>query len=141
MKKIVPVVIALIHKDNKFLLTKRVVTDSEDMDFYPFVWNLPGGGVDFGEEPIDALKREIKEELGVEIINIQYIPKIFTNIRKNWQGLFLSFICELKNTQDKIILNDEANEYGWFTLDSAIKLKTFPKTIEMIKEADKIITK
>src|SRR3989339_666643 len=104
--KIVPVVISIIRKNNKYLITKRVVFDKEDKRFYPLVWNIPGGGIEFGETPENALIRETWEELGVEL--------------------------------KKIILNSEASEFGWFTLNEAKKLKLMPKTIEMLEEADKI---
>lgn len=39
-------------------------------------YELPGGGVEFGEDLVDALKREIEEELGLEIDHIQEVGKI-----------------------------------------------------------------
>ncbi|MFA4922837.1 MAG: NUDIX hydrolase [Ignavibacteriaceae bacterium] len=136
--KIQPVVIAIIKKDNKFLLTKRVKFDPEDKDFYPFVWQFPGGGFEYGETPERALIREIKEELGVEIKIIFLLSKVFVDARRNWQGVFISFVCQLKNPQAKIVLNDEASEYGWFTPNEVFHLKLLPKTIEMIKKTNKI---
>ena len=136
--KIVPVVLSIIRKNNKYLITKRVVFDKEDKRFYPLVWNIPGGGIEFGETPENALIRETWEELGVELKNIIQIPKIFSEVRDHWQGLFIVFVSELSDSNAKIILNSEASEFGWFTLNEAKKLKLMPKTIEMLEEADKI---
>ena len=55
---------AVIVDDNKLLLCKR-----KDRDYY----FLPGGHVEFGEKAEDALKREIKEELGVEAGDVKFI--------------------------------------------------------------------
>jgi len=55
------VVSAIIRKGNKLLLTKEVLEDGKEY------WIFPGGGVKFGENLEEALKREIKEELGMEI--------------------------------------------------------------------------
>ena len=67
-----PVVIALIKKGNKYLMTKRISFDPKDKEFYPFVWQFPGGGMEFGETPEEAAKREMVEEIGteIEIVNV-----------------------------------------------------------------------
>jgi len=136
--RIQQVVIAVIKKDNQILLTKRVQIDPEDIDFAPFVWNLPGGGMESYENAEVSLRREIKEELGVDIGNCFLVPKTFTETRKNWQGVFTVFVCNLKDYRQEITLNEEAGEYGWFTLDEVKKLKTLPQTVDIIVEANKI---
>ncbi len=112
--------------------------DPEDVDYAPFVWHLPGGGIEKDENAETALRREIKEELGAEICTSILIPKTFVDTRRNWQGVFILFLCRLMDYNQKIILNDESEEYRWFTPEEASKLKVLPHTIEMIKEADKI---
>lgn len=52
---------AAILRDGRLLLVKRRKPPEAGC------WNLPGGKVDFGERVADALRREISEELGVEI--------------------------------------------------------------------------
>ncbi len=52
---------AAILRDGRLLLVKRLKAPEAGM------WSLPGGKVDFGERVADAVKREIAEELGVEI--------------------------------------------------------------------------
>lgn len=63
------VVIALIwnHSKERILLSRR----REEQDFSGF-WEFPGGKVERDESPIDALKRELKEELNIEAIDWQY---------------------------------------------------------------------
>jgi 8-oxo-dGTP diphosphatase len=55
------VVAAIIKNGNKLLLTKEVLESKKEC------WIFPGGGVNFGETLEEAVKREIKEELGIEI--------------------------------------------------------------------------
>ena len=55
------VVGALVEKDGKFLLTKEILESSEEY------WIIPGGKVEFGETLEDAARREIKEELGIDV--------------------------------------------------------------------------
>lgn len=57
------VVTGFIYKDGKVLVVRR----SEKEAFLPGVYELPGGKLNFGEGPIDGLRREIREEVGLEI--------------------------------------------------------------------------
>ena len=62
-KKIIfDVVGALIEKKGRFLLCQRF-----DHDLFGSLWEFPGGKVEKGEDKKMALKREIKEELGIHI--------------------------------------------------------------------------
>lgn len=55
------VVSAIIRKEGKLLLTKEILESGNEY------WIFPGGGVEFGESLEEAVKREIKEELGIDI--------------------------------------------------------------------------
>ncbi len=133
--KIVPVVIAAIKKGNKFLMTKRIHLDPEDYKTYHGAWQLPGGGIEFGETPRQAIHREIKEEIGIDIEIIKLLPEIYTQVRKNWQGIFIVYLCRMKKPEAEISLNDEASEYSWNTLEQARKLKTLESTTEIMQDA------
>ena len=53
---------AIIENDGKFLITQRLEKSHNGLR-----WEFPGGKISFGEEPREALEREVKEELGIEI--------------------------------------------------------------------------
>jgi 8-oxo-dGTP diphosphatase len=56
-----PVVTALMHSEKKILVGQRPSGQS-----MPGVWEFPGGKIESGESPEEALKRELQEELGIE---------------------------------------------------------------------------
>lgn len=55
--------VAMIYKGDKILFLKRSLDD----DFHPGTWSLPGGGVEEGESSVEAVVREVKEELNLEL--------------------------------------------------------------------------
>ncbi|MEO6508953.1 MAG: NUDIX domain-containing protein [Patescibacteria group bacterium] len=83
-------------------------------------WEAPGGGVEFGESLIEAIRREMKEEFGVDIEIIEQLPAMDHFIMEEKQHWVPStFICEFKNGQTPIIIEPEkAEEIGWFSLDN-----------------------
>ena len=60
--KVIEVVAAIIYKDGAYFTTQRGYGEFEGM------WEFPGGKIEPGESSEDALKREIQEELGVDIV-------------------------------------------------------------------------
>lgn len=87
MKQPIIVTAAIIKKDNLYLLAKRPNDGRHNQDR----WEFPGGKIEYGEEPRTCLKREIKEELGIDI----EVKNIFD---------YSSFIYKDQNNEDKHIL-------------------------------------
>jgi len=136
-KNITSVAIIVIRKNKKYLLTHRISQDPEDEKYRDY-WQLPGGGQEY-KEPIEkTILREAIEELGKPIKIIKFIPKIFDAIRDNWHGLLHCYLCKFLNSHKPIILNEEADRYQWFTAVEVKKLKTYPHTYQIIREAEKI---
>ncbi len=90
-KRFIPVVCAIIEQGDKVLAAKRGSGTTN-----AGLWEFPGGKVDDGELPADALKREIREELGVEIDCGQRLRSIFYSYP--WINIeLIPFICTIKN--------------------------------------------
>ena len=98
----------IIIKDGKVLLVKN--------RFGPSVFQFPGGGIKFKESVLSAGTREIREELGVKIINPHQLHESF-KLSKQYGLLYkIHFIsAELENT--KIKINHEIMEYSWVSLN------------------------
>ncbi len=74
------VVAAVIKRDGRFLIAQRRTTGS-----FPLKWEFPGGKLEIGESPKEALRRELREELGVEAeigIEIGRYECAYPNFRK-----------------------------------------------------------
>lgn len=72
MSKIINVTCAIILKDKKVLVAQR----SEKMKL-PLKWEFPGGKLEFNESETDCIKREIKEEINIDI---EVLQKLSNNI-------------------------------------------------------------
>lgn len=133
MKHIQPVVLAVIRKSNTYLFTLRV-------DSHPQMqkWQIPGGGLEFGESPQETLHREVKEELGIKVTIITPLPYFGSTVRSSWHGIILPFLCSMKNANDPIILNEEANAFRWFPFNALNSLPLLEQSERVIAEAEKI---
>ncbi len=135
MNRIVMVIIGVVRYKNKYLLTYRDEKTNVD-SWANHHWQFPSGGIEFGETPEQTVKREMKEELGIDIFNLQLIPKIITKKRENWQGVLICYMCDYDRKKERK-LNDEASKFGWFSAQEVRKLKTLPGTLEIVLEAEK----
>jgi len=107
---------AVIIKEGRILVLKRIEEPFNDM------WDLPGGYIDAGETPEQAIKREIKEELGVDA-NIDFIgcfPGTASWKDKEFPIISHAYIAEL--TGELKLNTSENSSFNWIPI-SDINLK------------------
>lgn len=92
-------------KDGKILLLKRAVEPFKDH------WHLIGGHVEENETLKQALKREFKEETGLEIETGRIIDG---RIEKTSDRTKIIVALEVTYAQDEVKLNHENSKYNWF---------------------------
>ena len=124
MSKIYSAVKALIENKSKFLIIEQEFNGKKYMD-------LPGGKIEFGESPYDALQREVKEEVYLDIEIIKPIGMWwFFRDSNTGQVICTTFICKAKNNEKIDLTKNPANEkivnYYWFTKDELLKLENLP---------------
>lgn len=131
MKKIgISQKIIIFNSQGKFLALHRTKTAPSN----PCKWDFPGGELDFGEDAIEGIIREAKEEAGLEIQK----PKPFdVDSRTVEDGSFwITIAYKAEIDSDKIVLSYEHDEFKWISpedflrLDSSDKLKRFVKNLE-----------
>ncbi len=96
----------VINKNRVLLVRVRYFNDK---------WNIPGGMVDKGESFETAAKREVKEESGLEISEVEFIGSLYSE-REYKKDTVQYFIGETDN-EDLVIDNQEITGAGWFALD------------------------
>ena len=119
--KQIEVVAAIIQHGDKFLATQRGYGDFKDG------WEFPGGKIEPGEEPKEALKREIKEELAVAIEVQEY----------QYETFYLTmhcFICELVDSEITLLEHEAAK---WLTVDTLDSVDWLPADVEVVEELKK----
>jgi len=82
-------------------------------------WEFPGGGVEFGEPMADALKREMKEEFGIDIAVGELLSvddHILPEEAQHW--ISPTFVCSIVSGTPRIREPEKCSEIGWFFPDN-----------------------
>lgn len=122
--KTIRVVAAIITKDNKIFATQRGYGDFKDG------WEFPGGKVEPGEKPEDAIVREIKEELGADI----RVTGFLTTVEHDYPQFHLSMDCfwaELKDGTKMALIEHEAAK--WLVLDELDSVDWLPADVKVVE--------
>ncbi len=120
---------AFIHQEfdgiEKVFLPKRANTKK----FLPGVYELPGGHIDFGEDPVTGLKREVDEELGMKIeVGDPFFVFTYTNEVKGSHSIEVIYFAHFVNNLSDITLElEDHSVFGWFAEDELSNATTETK--------------
>ena len=127
---IIRVVAAVIRDGNKIFATARGYGE------YKGWWEFPGGKVEPGESPEDALVREIREELDSEIRVDEYID----TIEYDYPEFHLSMRCYWCSLISGNLVLKEAEDAKWLDVESIESVKWLPADIALIDKIKKRMT-
>jgi nucleoside triphosphatase len=120
----------ILNEDNQIFLMKSPKWENQ--------WLVPGGHVEKGEKIEECLKREIKEEVGLEISDIEFITVLEgmpEKFERDTHFIFLNYSCRAEE-QDVKLDNEEAVEHTWIDPKKALEsnLDINSSTEEFVRE-------
>ena len=125
--KCIEVVAAIIRKDDKIFATQRGYGEWKDW------WEFPGGKMEAGETPEEALVREICEELSAEI----RVDELLCTVEWDYPKFHLTMRCYLCSLLTEALHLNEHEAAKWLAKDELDSVKWLPADIQVI---DKIRT-
>ena len=108
----------ILDEDRNILLVKSTYNR-----FHP--WGLPGGGLEYGEHPEEAVIREVWEETGLRVCVERLL--LINTLRPDRVGMY--YLCKV--TGGTFYPSDEVSEFAYFSLDNLPDVRSFDR--DMLK--------
>lgn len=127
--KTIKVVAAIITHNNCIFATQRGYGEFKDG------WEFPGGKVEPGESPEEALIREIREELDTEIV----VKELFDVVEYDYPQFHLSMDCFLCTVKSGDLVLKEHEAAKWLTKHNLNSVEWLPADLELIAKIEEIL--
>ena len=125
--KHIEVVAAIIQRDGAYFATQRGYGEFEGL------WEFPGGKIEPGESREVALKREIQEELGIDIT----IDKFLCTTEYDYPSFHLTMHCYICSIESVEIELREHKSARWLTVESLDSVEWLPADKEIVDKLNK----
>lgn len=122
-------VAAMIFREGRVLAMRRALNNPAG----PGLWETLSGRVEQGEEPIDAVAREIAEECGV---SVQVDPRpytVYTALRNSKPMMLVLY--RARYAGGEVTLSHEHDEYAWLTPEEFATRSTLAKLVNVVRAA------
>ncbi len=129
MKRI-EVVAAIIVRDHEVFATQRGYGEWKDW------WEFPGGKIEEGESPQDALKREILEELNADIS----VGELLDTIEWDYPTFHLTMHCFVCSLLSESLHLNEHEASAWLTADTLHSVRWLPADLALLDKISEKIT-
>ena len=122
--KTIKVVAAVIKDNGRIFATQRGYGD------FKGGWEFPGGKIEEGETPQEALKREIREELDAEIV----VGDLIDTIEYDYPTFHLSMDCFWCKIVNGNLVLKEHQAARWLDKDTITDVQWLPADIELVEK-------
>ena len=130
MKQIIVVAAIIENNNNEFLIVQR-----NNNSMQGNLWEFPGGKIEFGETPHEALIREIDEELSIQIFDLELFDISWGMLNNDLQAIMILYNCKSKN--NNITLN-VGKDFKWV---KKTELHNYQFTLLDIEPTKKLLRK
>ncbi len=127
--KSIEVVAAIIIKNHQVFATQRGYGEWKDW------WEFPGGKIEPGECPQEALKREIKEELDAEIS----VGELLQTIEWDYPTFHLTMHCFICTLESESLQLNEHEDSSWLTKDKLDSVQWLPADITVLDKISQLL--
>lgn len=127
--KSIEVVAAIIIKNHQVFATQRGYGEWKDW------WEFPGGKIEPGECPQEALKREIKEELDAEIS----VGELLQTIEWDYPTFHLTMHCFICSLESESLQLNEHEASAWLTKDKLDSVQWLPADITVLDKISQLL--
>lgn len=123
---------AIVLRDHDVLLVRRGKEPLKG------VWSLPGGALELGENLEDGIRREVREEVGLEV-EVGPIVEVFERITPDEKGairyhyVLIDYLC--RPTGGTLVAADDADDARWFAVNELKNIDITEGTPPVIEKA------
>ena len=127
--KHIEVVAAVIRRGNEIFATQRGYGEFKDW------WEFPGGKMEAGETPQQALKREIREELNAEI----NVGSLIQTVEWDYPAFHMTLHCFWCELVGEALHLNEHEAASWLNKDTLYSVKWLPADEGVLKEIERVL--
>lgn len=102
-------------------------------------WDLPKGNIEKGEEPLQTMRREVKEETGITDLRVMngFEHKIEYHYMRDGRKVHKTVVFFLAETEtDKVTISFEHKDFGWFGFGQALRTVTYANAKRLLRQAE-----